>query len=173
MGVFVFIIAIICVFCVVVFGANSNIEKRTETEDKKLKIDVKVAQFDNVPQGLDATIVCLEDSLLITTNGYQKKISHKNIVDITTESASQILSNPQFSMGKAMAGMALIGGVGAVAGVAGKNNELKMIVLSYNDGAELKYMTFLQQHDKGMTVKAEAFLLDKVCKDMLERIKTK
>ena len=171
MEVFVFIAIIIIMFLVAVSRAKSNVEDRTETEDKRLKIDVKVIQFDNVPQGLDTTIICLEDGLLITTNGYERKILHEDVINITVEQASQVSSNPKFSIGKAAAGVALLGNVGAVAGVSGKTDELKMMVLSYNDSTELKYLVFLQQCDKGMTVKAEAFLLDKVCKEMLQAIK--
>lgn len=166
-----FIVVIITMFLVVGSRAKSNVESRIEAEDKKLKIDVKVIQFDNVPQGLDVTIVCLEDSLLITTNGHKKKLPYKDVVNITVEQASQVSSNPKFSVSKAAAGVALLGNIGAVAGVSGKTEELKMMVLSYNDSTELKYMVFLQQYDKGMTVKAEAFLLDKVCKEMLQAIK--
>lgn len=168
-----FFIVVVFVLYLIVKGADSNIQNRTATKEGILKIDVKSIMFDDVPQGLDTVITCTENEIIINTNGYQKRISHKDIIGITVESANQILSNPQFSMGKAMAGMALLGSMGAVAGVSGKNNELMMVVLSYNDDTELKYMTFLQQHNKGMTVKAEAFLLDKVCKDILEIIKEK
>lgn len=171
MGVFIFIAIATIVLLAVVSRAKSNVENRTETEDKRPKIDVKAIQFDNVPQGLNVTIVCLEDDLLITTNGYERKIPYESVFDITIEHASQISSNPKFSVGKAAAGVALLGGMGTVAGISGKTDELKMMVLSYNDNTELKYMVFLQQYDKGMTVKAEAFLLEKVCKEMLQAIK--
>lgn len=160
-------------FLVAVSRAKSNVENRIETEDKRLKIDLKVIQFDNVPQGLDTTIVCLEDGLLIATNGYERKILYEDVVNITVEQASQVPSNPKFSVGKAAAGVALLGNVGAVAGVSGKTDELKMMVLSYSDNTELKYMVFLQQHDKGMTVKAEALLLDRACKEILQLVKQK
>lgn len=166
-----FIVVIVIMLLVVASRAKSNVENRIETEDKRLKIDVKVVQFDDVPQGLDTTIICLEDGLLITTNGYERKIPYESVVDITIEHASQVSSNPKFSVGKAAAGVVLLGSAGAVAGVSGKTEELKMMVLSYSDNTELKYAVFLQQHNKGMTVKAEAFLLDKVCKDMLQLVR--
>lgn len=173
MEVFIFIVIIVTMLLIAVSRAKTNVENRTETEDKKPKIDVKAIQFDNVPQGLNVTIVCLEDDLLITTNGYKRKIPYESVVDITIEHASQISSNPKFSVGKAAAGVALLGSAGAVAGVSGKTEELKMMVLSYSDSTKLKYMVFLQQHDKGMTVKAEALLLDRACKEILQLVKQK
>lgn len=55
----------------------------------------------------------------------------------------------KFSFGKAAIGIALIGGVGAIGGLAGKKSAIpKTITIAYCDNDEIDYMVFLQKMPK-------------------------
>lgn len=166
------LIFIIVVFFIIVIVNNDSLKDKIRTEEGNPKIDVAVVQCENIPQGVEVIISCTQNELIIVSNGYEKKILHEDIVDITLEPATQVMSNPQFSLGKAAMGVAMFGGVGAAVGLSGKK-ELKMMVLSYIKDDEIDYMVFLQKTVGGKSLKAEAFILDNVYKDMLKIIKSK
>lgn len=170
MGWLIFIIlAAIIVFMTI---NNDSLKNKIRTKDGNPKIDLTVIQCENIPEGVEVVISCTQDELIINSNGYERKIPHEDIIDITVEPANQIINNPQFSFGKAVVGTAIFGGVGAIAGLSGKK-ELKMMVLSYIKDEEIDYMVFLQKTVGGKSLKAEAFILDNVYKDMVKMIKAK
>ncbi len=169
MGWLILVIAIFILY-MVINSSGSNIKNKIRTKDGYPKIDLTIVQCGNAPQGIEAILSCSKDKIIVNTNGFTKTIPNEDIIDITLENYNNITNSSQFSFGKAVAGMALFGGVGVVAGTQGKSKykDLKMLVISYIENDDIGYMIFLQQYGKNRTVKAEAFLLDRVKDDILE-----
>lgn len=171
MGWVIFIVVVITAWIM----SSKEINNKTRTEDGYPKIDLTIVKCDSVPQGIEAVLSCNKDELTINANGFVKVVQNEDIIDVTVESAKSIANNPQFSFGKAIVGVTLLGGVGAVAGLTGKNkdNDLQMLVISYMKNDTIEHMVFLQQYGKDYTVKTESNLLNKVKNDILEVISGK
>jgi len=159
----VIFIIIIIIGIYIIIGDTDEFKKRIRTPEGDPKIDLDVIKCDNVPQGLEAEIAGLKDGLRITSMGYQKFIPYDDVIEMSIESANQIVNNQKFSVGKAIAGTAVFGSAGAVAGLSGKK-DLKMLVISYKKDYEVDYMLFLQK-TKGS---GDAFLLKKIYDDIKE-----
>lgn len=157
-----FLILITIIVGTVIFWNDSvaKTRERTRTEGGNPKLEMQVIQFDNVPQGAGASIVCRDNSLDISTSAYEKVIQHEDIISMDLEYADNVADNPNFSVGKAVAGMLLLGGVGAVAGISGSNKERpKMLIVSYREHDKVRYMMFLQQYGENSINKELALVI--------------
>lgn len=138
-------------------------------------VDTTVIQCENVPQGTESNVLTTSSEVIITSNGFKKIIPHKDIVEISSGLTSQITSGNQFSVGKAVIGTAMFGGVGAIGGFAGnKGHNPKTMILSFNDGDKVSYMAFLQKlPDKAKKSELNYYgnLLGLACQKMNETIK--
>ena len=149
---------------------KSKLKDEIRTEDGYPKIGLTVVQLEDTPQNIEVELSTDVNVLTISGNGFKKVIRHEDIIDITVENANTIANSPRFSFGKAFVGTALLGGIGTIAGIHGKNQDLQMLVVSYIKDNDVDYMVFLQQYGKKRSVKAEQFLLKKIRNEMLEVI---
>lgn len=133
------------------------------------KVDVNVMQCDSIPQGVGATITCHIDSITVSSAGYNKTILHRELLEFALRPAN--ITDNSFSVGKAAAGVVLLGGLGALAGMTGNNKKnLKVLSVVYSENGETKYMTFLQKLGEGRSVKADSYLLEKSYNNMVGMI---
>lgn len=169
--IILFILFFICIYFFIKTSIASVENNNTNNRRKKLEgniAEVSVLQFDNVPQGVSANITFNNNKLKITTNGYEKEILSQDIIDITLEYANQIVEN-KFSFGKAIAGTAILGAIGAIGGFHGNKYIPKVMVISYKENNEIKYLVFLQNMPNKAPItqlKAEAYLLDRFIKQV-------
>lgn len=174
MGWIIFMVAVLFMLYFTTKNAEENLKSKIRTKEGYPKIDVVITQCDNAPQGIEALISCNDKELMVTANGFEKNILYEDIIDITLENAYNVINNAKFSYGKAAAGTLLFGGIGAIAGLPiNKQQELKMLVISYVDSKinDINYMVFLQHTNKERSIKAEAFVLNKVKDEILEAIR--
>lgn len=148
--------------------AKPRLRDEIRTEGGYPKINLTVVKLEGVPQDIEVEVSSSKNMLMVNTNGFTKTIPNEDIIDITVESANSIANNSQFSFGKALVGTAMFGGIGTIAGIHGKNQDLQMLVVSYIKDNDVDYMVFLQQYGKKRSVKAEQFLLKKIKNEMLE-----
>lgn len=151
-------------------GKKPKLKNEIRTEDGYPKINLTVVQLENVPQSIEVELSSSRDALTVNSNGFKKVIPNEDVIDITLENANNIANNPQFSLGKAVTGTTLFGGIGAIAGLHGGNKDLQMLVVSYIENDEVEYMVFLQQYGKRRSIKAEQLLLKKVKNEILDVI---
>jgi len=169
MGTTIFIIA--CIILVGIFSISSNfkhMKKRFLTEDNFPKMDMLCVQCDDLRPKTEMLVIAHKKELQVTSNSYEKTIPYENVVEITIESEESIKTRVGFSMGKAAIGFLALGGIGALVGLAGKTRTkegLKMMVISYIESDDIKYLIFIQKEktEKSDT-KSEAMFLESACK---------
>ena len=143
---------------------------KIKTESGDITIDTTVIQCENIPQGVGSNILTTPSEVVVTSNGFKKVIPHNDIIDVSTELSSEMVGGSQFSVGKAVAGAVMLGGIGAIGGFAGnKDYNPKMMIISFTENDEVNYMVFLQKtpsRDKKAELKFYGELLDIACKEM-------
>lgn len=154
-----------------------SIKKSSDTQSERPRdiiAKTTVIQCENIPQGTVSDIITTDSEIIISSNGFEKRILHDDIIKVTTGFASQIAGTNQFSVGKAVLGTAILGGIGAFAGFSGNHNYTpKTMIISYKKDDEINYMAFLQRtFDKATVPQLEyqAKLLDKTCNQMNDRL---
>lgn len=147
------------------------------TKSGDVTIDTMVVQCENVPQGTESKVLTNSSEIIVTSNGFEKKIPHENIVDISMGLADQISTGSQFSVGKAVVGTAILGGIGAIGGFSGKHNYTpRTMIVSFTENSETNYMVFLQkipESGKAVDLKLYGNLLKVACEKMNHLIKSK
>lgn len=173
----IIVLFILLLICIYFFIKTSITSVGNNNRKKKLEgnmAEVSVLQFDNVPQGISSELTYNNNKLKITANGYEKEILSQNIIDITSEYANQIVEN-RFSFGKALAGTAILGNIGAISGFNGNKYIPKVIVISHKENDEVKYLVFLQNMSNKAPItqlKAEAYLLNRFIKQVKESLES-
>lgn len=127
-----------------------RMKHKTKTEDGNLLIECSTLMCGNAPQGIDANIITNNENVIIETKGFKKVIPHEDIIEVSIGTADQLKEEDgKFSFGKAAIGIALIGGFGAIGGLAGKKSAIpKTITIAYCDNDEIDYAIFLQKMPK-------------------------
>lgn len=171
-GVILYFVGAIILIMIAMSIKKSSIPQSERPKDIVAK--TTVIQCANIPQGTESIITTTDSEVVISSNGFEKKIPHQDIIKVTTGLANQITGTNQFSVGKAVLGTAILGGVGAFAGFSGNHNYTpKTMIISYKEDDEINYMTFLQKtFDKATVSQLEyqAKLLENTCIQMNNRL---
>lgn len=165
----IFIVVMAIIFILAILNNKPRQIAKMYTKDGYPRADLLTLHFDKVPQGLDVVMSCTSSGLIFEGNGIVKEIPHKDIVDITLQTVDDKANISNFSYGKAIIGTAMLGTVGAVAGISGKKRQnLQMLIISYIKGDEIEHLTFLQQTKGDYPINTEAFFLKETIKRIEE-----
>lgn len=153
--VWILIIAII-IYHILAQNPEDSLKNRIRNEEGYPKIDLINVRCDNIPWGVEVLLSCDKEKLSVTANGVEKIIPYENILDVKIEDIEDMSSIPEFSDGKAFAGVVLFGPTGAIAGLTGKKKKLRRLIISYkeDENTEAKNMVFLQKANKAIGVEA-------------------
>nr|DAZ41837.1 MAG TPA: hypothetical protein [Caudoviricetes sp.] len=136
--------------------------KKKEVKEKKdftgLTIYTALNHVTGLPLVEDVLceIFSYPDRLEFKAGTTEIKLSKDKITDMRINTETEIQNQKVSSVGGAVAGAMLFGGIGAVIGGRAKNKKVKNVsnylIISYNSDGELKHIVFDTQHNHPMAL---------------------